>query len=66
VETITRQGNVRTVGDYNKTHLHHVVICQENPLQKRTRSGANQVNFIAESQGMIVEQRNHPSNFIEG
>ena len=41
---------VRTVDDCNKPHLHQVVICQENPLQKRTRRGPNQVNLIAEGQ----------------
>jgi hypothetical protein len=66
VETKTRQANVRTVGDCNKTRLHQVVIYQENPLQKRTRSGPNQVNFITESQNMIVEQRDKPGSFIEG
>lgn len=65
METNTRQGNVRTVDDCNKAHLHQVVICQENPLQKRTRSGPNQVNLITEGQEMIVEQRDKPSNFIE-
>ena len=65
-ETDTQQGNVRTAGDCKKTHLHQVVICQETPTQKRTRSGPNQVNLIAESQKMIVEQRGKPSSFIEG
>ncbi len=60
------EGIAPTVGDRDKTHLYQVVICQENPFQNRTGSGPDQVNLIAESQGMIVEQRDKPSNFIEG
>ena len=65
-KTNTRQANVRTISDCNKARLHQVVICQESPLHKRTRSGPNRVNLIAESQEMIVEQRDKPSSFIEG
>ena len=65
MEENTRQVNVRTVGECNKPHLYQVVICQENPLQIRTRSGVNQVNLIAEGQEMIVEQRDKPRSFID-
>lgn len=65
METNTRRSNIRTDGECNKPHLYQVVICQENPLQIRKRSGANQVNLIVEGQEMIVEQRDKPNSFID-
>lgn len=65
METNTQKGSARTVGDYDEAHLRQIVIYQETPLEKRTRSSPYQANFVADGQGMIVEQRDKHSNFFE-